>query len=126
MSSSTPASLNDEDCRHSCEDDPSVQMNGDCDQLSEHVTDDDDDLETLSLTGGAERDPFICPLCEQEYKTPRVLNCLHVVCEECLKPLLVEDSIECPICKLVSNDQSTILFPIYLLWYIYCSLAMYI
>lgn len=104
MSSSTTAVLNGQvkgiDCLHSCEADPMAQTNGDSDQLSEHAV--DDDCETLSLTGGGERDPFTCPQCEREYKSPRVLNCLHVVCEECLKPLLVEDSIECPTCKLVS------------------------
>lgn len=56
------------------------------------------ELETLSLT---DADLYACPCCNSEYVQPRVLSCLHVICENCLRPLLVEDCIRCPICGKV-------------------------
>ena len=36
----------------------------------------------------------ICQICENKLKSPKVLACLHVFCEECLKKKLEDDKAE--------------------------------
>lgn len=80
-----------------------VAVNGSCHELGDLL--DCEDLEALSLSDGdTELDMFTCPSCRHEYKQPRVLSCLHIFCESCLKPLLTDDSIACPTCKVVSSS----------------------
>ena len=62
----------------------------------------EEEFETLSLSGDNELDLYTCSSCHEEFKQPRVLSCLHVYCEDCLKPILIEDCITCPACKAVS------------------------
>ena len=91
---STPTVTEQSDNREPSSD---LVPNGDVD---DHVF--SEELETLSLSGEEpSQSLYICPLCQSDYKQPRVLNCLHVFCESCLKPLLVEDSITCPTCGMV-------------------------
>ncbi|XP_065175885.1 E3 ubiquitin-protein ligase TRIM45-like [Sycon ciliatum] len=42
-----------------------------------------------------------CPECNKALRIPRLLDCLHTVCEDCLRPLLqpVRWMIVCPICR---------------------------
>ena len=51
-------------------------------------------------------DQLSCSVCLQKYTQPRVLSCLHVFCEECLKKLLVPQAgngtICCPNCRQVT------------------------
>lgn len=61
----------------------------------------EEEFETLSLSGDG--DEVTCRLCDDEYKLPRVLSCLHVFCEHCLAPLLVDESIICPTCGQVRS-----------------------
>lgn len=78
--------------------------NGDdesCDEMSNHSL--EEELETLSLSGDNELDLYTCSSCHDEFRQPRVLACLHVFCEDCLKPILIEDCIVCPTCQQVSN-----------------------
>lgn len=86
---------------------------GESEQLSENSI--ADELETLSLSGDT-LDQFTCHVCESEYKQPRVLTCLHVFCEECLKPLLEEDCIICPTCSVVWNFCDIIVIA----WWLVC------
>ncbi|GIY88366.1 brain tumor protein [Caerostris extrusa] len=44
-----------------------------------------------------------CNLCKSKFEQPRVLNCLHVFCEDCLQKHLSENgyvpnALECPDC----------------------------
>ena len=50
---------------------------------------------------------LICPVCEQVFKEPRVLPCLHTFCTNCLKLYISKTSkpggakcFHCPVCKL--------------------------
>ena len=50
-------------------------------------------FEGLALEEEAEKSTesgSTCPHCLEKYLSPRVLSCLHVLCETCLKELLVE------------------------------------
>ena len=48
-------------------------------------------------------DQLSCSVCQNEYRTPRVLPCLHVFCEACLKRLVETQtdklSVPCPKCR---------------------------
>lgn len=70
----------------------------------------DEEFETLSLSGDNELDLYTCSSCHGEFKQPRVLSCLHVYCEDCLKPKLIEDCITCPACKLVSSTAAVLTY----------------
>ncbi|XP_037937273.1 brain tumor protein isoform X2 [Teleopsis dalmanni] len=77
---------------------------------------------TGSASDGSDK---TCKICNARFVSPRVLSCLHVFCENCLKKLLIDDSmassasstssngdpitpplksaIECPTCKQVTT-----------------------
>ena len=48
-------------------------------------------------------DQLTCPICLDNYTTPRVLPCLHVFCEDCLSRLVLRDpenlTATCPNCR---------------------------
>ena len=57
-------------------------------------------------------DENLCRICENVLKLPKVLNCLHVFCQECLQNTLdsicqrtgaIPDSIECSVCSQETN-----------------------
>ncbi|KAL4231188.1 ADP-D-ribose binding [Mactra antiquata] len=55
-----------------------------------------------------------CPLCQEQYnensRTPRALPCSHPHCSECLKKLLISNSIKCTICRkshMIDNGDVT-------------------
>ena len=79
--------------------------NGDFD-ANDHDCSVDETFGELSLSGDTlEVDHFCCAACSQEFKQPRVLNCLHVFCQTCLLPLFHEDSIVCPTCQQVCSKN---------------------
>ena len=56
-------------------------------------------------------DQLTCAVCLEDFKHPKLLQCFHVYCKDCLKPLVVQDkqgqlSLCCPTCR-----QSTLLPP---------------
>ena len=56
-------------------------------------------------------DQLTCAVCLEAFKYPKLLQCFHVYCKDCLKPLVVQDqqgqlSLRCPTCR-----QSTLLPP---------------
>ncbi|XP_046639554.1 brain tumor protein-like isoform X2 [Daphnia pulicaria] len=51
-------------------------------------------FEGLALEEDAAESGSLCPQCLEKYKNPRVLSCLHVLCENCLKDLLAVDNEE--------------------------------
>ena len=55
-------------------------------------------------------DQLTCAICLEDYKDPKLLQCFHVYCKECLERLLLRDqqglSLRCPSCR-----RSTLLPP---------------
>ena len=54
-------------------------------------------------------DHLTCPICFEAFKDPKMLQCFHVYCKDCLQRLVVQDqqgqlSLRCPTCR-----QSTVL-----------------
>ena len=59
-------------------------------------------------------DAVSCEICNEPFteKTPRILNCMHVFCEDCIQNLLVSkrkeswinpNAIKCIICRKISD-----------------------
>ena len=53
----------------------------------------------------------VCPLCENKFSCPKILNCLHEFCEDCLKKKMETDKAEesspsSPLAKEWLNDTS--------------------
>ncbi|XP_022088006.1 E3 ubiquitin-protein ligase TRIM56-like [Acanthaster planci] len=49
-------------------------------------------------------DPLLCFLCNNKFKRPKILNCLHSYCEKCLQRMqksskLARKDIRCPVCR---------------------------
>ena len=40
-----------------------------------------------------------CPICFEDLYQAKILPCLHSFCEKCVKHLLKESSIQCPLCR---------------------------
>ena len=56
-------------------------------------------------------DQLTCAICLDAFKDPKLLQCFHVYCKDCLQRLVVQDrqgqlSLRCPTCR-----QSTLLPP---------------
>ena len=55
-------------------------------------------------------DQLTCAICLEDYKDPKLLQCFHVYCKECLERLVLQDqqglSLRCPSCR-----RSTLLPP---------------
>ena len=56
-------------------------------------------------------DQLTCAICLDAFKDPKLLQCFHVYCKDCLQRLVVQDrqgqlSLRCPICR-----QCTLLPP---------------
>lgn len=68
----------------------------------ESVNEDIKNLESSHLK--AKRPFFSCSLCHEKYKNPKVLNCWHSFCFECLSNYIPENSISvvCPLCNIPS------------------------
>ncbi|KAK1800888.1 hypothetical protein P4O66_005545 [Electrophorus voltai] len=45
----------------------------------------------------------ICPICQAEFRQPRVLLCQHIFCEECIA-LWINQEKTCPLCRTVITD----------------------
>ncbi|XP_015234500.1 PREDICTED: RING finger and transmembrane domain-containing protein 1 [Cyprinodon variegatus] len=46
----------------------------------------------------------VCPICQGEYREPRVLICQHVFCDECIA-LWFNRERSCPLCRTVITDK---------------------
>ncbi|RUS92077.1 hypothetical protein EGW08_000101 [Elysia chlorotica] len=50
---------------------------------------------------------LICPLCLEQFKSPKVLPCQHTFCLECIRSYVVarglDNTIPCPLCKEIAN-----------------------
>ncbi|KAM4546486.1 E3 ubiquitin-protein ligase RNFT1 [Fundulus diaphanus] len=46
----------------------------------------------------------VCPICQGEYRVPRVLICQHVFCDECIA-LWFNREKSCPLCRTVITDK---------------------
>lgn len=46
----------------------------------------------------------VCPICQGEYRDPRVLICQHVFCDECIA-LWFNREKSCPLCRTVITDK---------------------
>ena len=83
-------------------------------------TEDDDEEEEEGLEGGLEsniNEDQLCRICDEKYKQPRILSCLHVFCTPCLEKQLEDgdtggdhdsiaegagipkDTLKCTLCK---------------------------
>lgn len=70
----------------------------------------------LSPLGGLEGSDQTCGMCNDNFKQPRVLACLHIYCEGCLESCLDEKSggskdysnmtLECPDCGYETKVSS--------------------
>lgn len=68
----------------------------------------------MTLTNCVEDGNDGCHLCKSKFEQPRVLSCLHVFCEECLKKHLSENGfgqnvIQCPDCNQETKACSFII-----------------
>lgn len=66
----------------------------------------------MALSSCDEEGADFCQICKAKFEQPRVLSCLHVFCEECLKKLVPENGflhnvLECPTC---GQDTKVCLF----------------
>ncbi len=50
-----------------------------------------------------EDDFLTCGICIETFKKPKMLHCLHTYCDSCLKPLVRQRGIECPVCRYVTH-----------------------
>ena len=64
---------------------------------------------SLSAIRGKLAEQLTCPVCLEDYKDPRALQCLHTFCRGCLEGLAErvspEDelfSVSCPVCRKVT------------------------
>lgn len=48
----------------------------------------------MALSSCDEEGVDFCQICKTKFEQPRVLSCLHVFCEECLKKLLPEECLK--------------------------------
>ncbi|XP_067253976.1 E3 ubiquitin-protein ligase RNFT1 [Chanodichthys erythropterus] len=46
----------------------------------------------------------ICPICQADFKQPRVLVCQHIFCEECIAQWLNQER-TCPLCRNIITDK---------------------
>src|SRR5687768_9389330 len=79
------------------------------DKLQNHANNSDGKKPSAAATAAATAglsDAFLfCPVCNNEFNTPKVLPCLHSFCYECLESSLSQSEIGpgqaflCPICK---------------------------
>ncbi|XP_051971611.1 E3 ubiquitin-protein ligase RNFT1 isoform X1 [Xyrauchen texanus] len=46
----------------------------------------------------------ICPICQADFKQPRVLVCQHIFCEECIAQWFNQEK-TCPLCRTVITDK---------------------
>lgn len=46
----------------------------------------------------------ICPICQADFKQPRVLLCQHIFCEECISHWFNQEK-TCPLCRMVISDK---------------------
>ncbi|XP_072515320.1 E3 ubiquitin-protein ligase RNFT1 [Salminus brasiliensis] len=46
----------------------------------------------------------ICPICQSDFKQPRVLLCQHIFCEECIA-LWFNQEKTCPLCRTIITDK---------------------
>lgn len=46
----------------------------------------------------------ICPICQADFKQPRVLLCQHIFCEECISHWFNQEK-TCPLCRTVITDK---------------------
>ncbi|TRY97167.1 hypothetical protein DNTS_020329 [Danionella cerebrum] len=46
----------------------------------------------------------VCPICQADFKQPRVLVCQHIFCEECIAQWLNQER-TCPLCRTVITDK---------------------
>ncbi|XP_038064823.1 uncharacterized protein LOC119735190 [Patiria miniata] len=62
------------------------------------------------VLGEISRDHLECGICHERYQTPKILNCLHSFCENCLlsyqKTLECTSVIPCPVCRRDSQLPS--------------------
>ncbi|XP_062505855.1 TNF receptor-associated factor 6-like [Corticium candelabrum] len=44
-------------------------------------------------------DRLTCPICQLAAREPRITDCGHQFCLECLRPLIVDSNLSCPVCR---------------------------
>lgn len=97
----------------------STEMPEDIEEATKSAEEQEQDSDSVSAMNGTE---FNCTLCDERYKQPKVLSCLHIFCTDCIKKLLEtsEDSkeedavvkskaklaITCPTCQQVTEASS--------------------
>ncbi len=51
-----------------------------------------------SGSGGFNRNPLLCLMCNQTFQNPCLLSCYHTFCAACLRNRAVDGKLACPLC----------------------------
>ncbi|KAK3093388.1 hypothetical protein FSP39_014933 [Pinctada imbricata] len=55
---------------------------------------------TRTSRSDIDKDQTVCPICLEQFKSPKFLSCLHTFCAECIKQLEENEEIICPLCRV--------------------------
>lgn len=42
--------------------------------------------------------PLVCHMCQEQYKSPCLLDCYHIFCARCLRGRTNDSRLSCPLC----------------------------
>nr|XP_020470994.1 RING finger protein 207 isoform X2 [Monopterus albus] len=60
-------------------------------------------LDNLCNVDGTNVHPLVCHLCDEQYKSPCLLDCYHIFCAHCLRGRTSDGRLSCPLCGYLST-----------------------